>query len=99
MLPVAFKNQLASVSDKGFVLKRAVFQPCLELYPMSEWNKMMVKLVGENVTIILNGKTVVDHAKLFNYFDKKGSLPKEGPIQLQTHGAPMQWRNLFIKEL
>ena len=41
MLPVAFKNQLASVSDKGFVLKRAVFQPCLELYPMQEWESMM----------------------------------------------------------
>ena len=41
MLPVAFKKQLASVSDNGFVLKRAVFQPCLELYPMQEWESMM----------------------------------------------------------
>ncbi|MDA9028314.1 MAG: division/cell wall cluster transcriptional repressor MraZ [Flavobacteriaceae bacterium] len=41
MLPVAFKKQLSSVMDKGFVLKRAVFQPCLELYPMQEWETMM----------------------------------------------------------
>ena len=41
MLPVAFKKQLASVMEKGFVLKRAVFQPCLELYPMQEWESMM----------------------------------------------------------
>ena len=41
MLPVAFKKQLASVVDKGFVLKRAVFQPCLELYTMEEWELMM----------------------------------------------------------
>ena len=41
MLPVAFKKQLASVSEKGFVLKRAVFQPCLELYPMQEWESLM----------------------------------------------------------
>jgi MraZ protein len=41
MLPVAFKKQLASVIEKGFVLKRAVFQPCLELYPMQEWESMM----------------------------------------------------------
>tara|TARA_B110000967_G_scaffold140881_1_gene143980 strand:+ start:17216 stop:17629 length:414 start_codon:yes stop_codon:yes gene_type:complete len=41
MLPVAFKKQLASVVEKGFVLKRAVFQPCLELYPMQEWESMM----------------------------------------------------------
>ena len=41
MLPIAFKKQLASVIEKGFVLKRAVFQPCLELYPMQEWESMM----------------------------------------------------------
>ncbi|MDA9125659.1 division/cell wall cluster transcriptional repressor MraZ [Flavobacteriaceae bacterium] len=41
MLPIAFKKQLASVTEKGFVLKRAVFQPCLELYPMQEWESMM----------------------------------------------------------
>jgi MraZ protein len=41
MLPVAFKKQLASVVENGCVLKRAVFQPCLELYPMQEWESMM----------------------------------------------------------
>jgi len=44
MLPVAFKKQLSSVMEKGFVLKRAVFQPCLELYPMQEWESMMQKI-------------------------------------------------------
>jgi MraZ protein len=41
MLPVSFKKQLASVMGNGFVLKRAVFQPCLELYPMGEWELLM----------------------------------------------------------
>jgi MraZ protein len=41
VLPVAFKKQLQPVLDKGFVLKRSVFQKCLELYPMSEWEKLM----------------------------------------------------------
>ena len=41
MMPVAFKKQLASVTEKGFVLKRAVFQSCLELYPMQEWESLM----------------------------------------------------------
>ena len=44
MLSSAFKKQLAPVLQEGFVLKRAVFQPCLELYPMSEWNAMMAKI-------------------------------------------------------
>ncbi len=41
MMPVAIKKQLQSILQEGFVLKRSVFQPCLELYPMSEWNTMM----------------------------------------------------------
>ena len=41
MLPAVLKKQLASVIQSGFVLKRAVFQPCLELYPMAEWEKLM----------------------------------------------------------
>ncbi len=44
MLPSAVKKQLSSILQDGFVLKRSVFQPCLELYPMSEWNKMMEKV-------------------------------------------------------
>ncbi|MGB0836521.1 MAG: division/cell wall cluster transcriptional repressor MraZ [Flavobacteriaceae bacterium] len=41
MMPVAFKKQLLSVLDGDFVLKRSMFQPCLELYPMQEWEKVM----------------------------------------------------------
>ena len=44
MLPSALKKQLSPVMQKGFVLKRAVFQPCLELYPMSEWETLMQKV-------------------------------------------------------
>ena len=44
MVPVAFKKQLSPVLQDGFVLKRAVFQSCLELYPMAEWNLLMQKI-------------------------------------------------------
>ncbi|MFD2552668.1 division/cell wall cluster transcriptional repressor MraZ [Bizionia sediminis] len=48
MLPVALKKQLAPMLQNGFVLKRSVFQPCLELYPMSEWEALMQSLNGLN---------------------------------------------------
>ena len=48
MLPVALKNQLASSLQEGFVLKRSVFQQCLELYTMAEWDLMMQKINGLN---------------------------------------------------
>lgn len=44
MVPAALKKQLASVSANGFVIKRAVFQPCIELYPMDEWQQLMKKM-------------------------------------------------------
>lgn len=44
MLPSALKKQLSSILQDGFVLKRSVFQPCLELYPMKEWDAMMSKV-------------------------------------------------------
>lgn len=44
MMPSPVKKQLTTVLQEGFVLKRAVFQPCLELYPLSEWNVLMEKV-------------------------------------------------------
>jgi MraZ protein len=44
MMPAPLKKQLASSLQNGFVLKRSVFQPCLELYPMEEWDLMMQKI-------------------------------------------------------
>lgn len=44
MIPSALKKQLSVSLQDGFVLKRSVFQPCLELYPMTEWNLMMEKI-------------------------------------------------------
>jgi len=44
LLPNAFKKQLAPVLQQGFVMKRAVFQKCLEVYPMEEWRLLSQKV-------------------------------------------------------
>ncbi len=44
MIPSALKKQLLPVLEKGFVIKRSVFQKCLELYPMDEWQEVMGKV-------------------------------------------------------
>lgn len=41
MLPTALKKQLMAQLESGFVLKRSMFEKCIELYPMSEWDKKM----------------------------------------------------------
>ena len=67
--------------------------------PLGEWNKFHIVMVGERVTIRLNDQLVVNHARLENYFNRKTPVPKTGPIQLQTHGGEIRWRNLFIREI
>lgn len=67
--------------------------------PLGQWNKMFIRMKGNKVTVILNDKIVVKEAPLQNYFNKGGELPKTGPIQLQTHGAEITWRNVEIREL
>lgn len=44
MIPAPLKKQLSPVMVDGFVIKRAVFQPCLEMYPMDQWNELMQKM-------------------------------------------------------
>ncbi|CAI8173262.1 MAG: division/cell wall cluster transcriptional repressor MraZ [Flavobacteriaceae bacterium] len=48
MLPVALKTQLSPVLSSGFVIKRAVFRDCLELYPMHEWQLLMEQMNEKN---------------------------------------------------
>ena len=48
LIPSAFKKQLAPVIPKGFVLKRAVFQNCLELYPLDQWEELIKKVNSLN---------------------------------------------------
>ena len=48
MMPIALKKQLSKLINEGFVLKRAVFNHCIEMYPMNEWAKLMYKLDGLN---------------------------------------------------
>ncbi len=48
LIPSAFKKQLAAVIPKGFVLKRAVFQNCLELYPLEQWEELIKKVNSLN---------------------------------------------------
>ena len=67
--------------------------------PFGEWNKFRILMVGSRVSVWLNDKLVVDHATLENYYDRKKAVPAKGPIELQTHGGEIRWRNIFIREI
>jgi hypothetical protein len=67
--------------------------------PFGEWNNIRVLQVGDKTTVYLNGKLVVDHATMENFWDRTRPLWTKGPIQLQTHGGEIRWRNVFLREI
>lgn len=66
--------------------------------PIGEWNTFHIKMVGDKVTIHLNGQLVTDTV-LENYWERDKPCYAAGPIELQHHGNTLQFRNIFVKEL
>jgi hypothetical protein len=67
--------------------------------PFGQWNRFLIRQIGARTTVFLNGFLIVDNAIMENYWDRKSPLFASGPIELQTHGGEIRWRNLFVKEL
>ena len=77
-LPTGLKKQLLSVVNEGFVVKRSVFHQCLELYPMSEWNKEIEGVNKLNRFVKKNN----DFIRLFMAGVKTVNLDNAGRIQI-----------------
>ncbi len=67
--------------------------------PVGEWNHFRIIMMGDKVTVYLNGVLVVDKAPLENYWERGKPLPARGPIELQHHGDKLWFKNIYIKEL
>ena len=66
---------------------------------LGEWNTMFIKMVGDRVTVILNGEKVVDEVILENFWDRSQPIFPIEQIELQAHGSKVYYRNLYVKEL
>jgi len=60
--------------------------------PVGEWNTFVITMKGDRLTVELNGEVVIKEAQL-------PGVPEEGEIALQRHGSPIEFKNIFIKEL
>ena len=67
--------------------------------PFGEWNRFRILQLGERTTVYLNDKLVVQNARMENFWERQDPLFAKGPIQLQTHGGEIRWRNIFIREI
>lgn len=67
--------------------------------PFGEWNHFRIRQIGDKTSVWLNDKLVVDNAAMENFWDRTRPLAAKGPIQLQTHGGEIRWKNIFIREI
>ncbi len=66
---------------------------------LGEWNTFRIIMKGDRVTVYLNGELVTDNVILENYWDRTQPIPAVEQIELQAHGSPVYYRNIYIKEL
>jgi hypothetical protein len=72
---------------------RAAVTPRLKAdNPIGRWNRFIITMRGDRLTVVLNDQTVIDNARL-------PGVPAKGRIALQHHGDPIQFANLFIRKL
>lgn len=67
--------------------------------PVGEWNTFWIKMEGEKVWIKLNDELVVDGVVLENYWERGKPIYPTGQIELQNHGNPLYFKNIYVKEL
>lgn len=66
---------------------------------LGEWNTFYIKMVGDRVTVKLNGELVVDNVILENFWDRSKPIPALEQLELQAHGSKVYYRNIYVKEL
>src|SRR4029077_18677532 len=68
-------------------------------HPVGEWNRFRILMTGEKVHVFLNGELVVRDTTLENYGEKDKPIYPTGDIQLQNHGGPLWFKNIYIREI
>lgn|GEM_PF-1126608 len=66
---------------------------------LNEWNSFYIKMIGDKVTVYLNGVLVVDNVPLENFWDRKSPIFPKEQIELQAHGSKVYFKNIYVKEL
>jgi len=67
--------------------------------PTGEWNSFRIRMVGERVTVHLNGELVVDNVVMENYWERARPIYSTGSIELQNHGNTLYFRNIYVREI
>jgi hypothetical protein len=67
--------------------------------PIGDWNTFRITMIGEQVSVYLNGELMVDNVIMENYWDRNIPIFESGAIELQAHGSDLAFRNIYVKEI
>jgi len=67
--------------------------------PIGQWNTFRIKMIGEKVTVWLNGELVVDDVVMENYWERDKPIYPTGQIELQNHGNTLYFKNVYLREI
>jgi len=67
--------------------------------PVGQWNTFHIKMIGSRCWVWFNDKLTVDGQTLDNYFDRSKPVLRRGPIELQTHGSEIRFRNIYLRPI
>ncbi|HEX3006211.1 MAG TPA: family 16 glycoside hydrolase, partial [Bacteroidales bacterium] len=67
--------------------------------PIEDWNTFRITMIGEKVTVYLNGELVVDNVPLENYWDRNLPIFPKGTIELQAHGTDLAFKDIYVREI
>lgn len=67
--------------------------------PVGDWNTFRIVMIGEKVSVWLNGEIVVDNVTLENYWDRNIPIFPKGAIELQAHGNELAFRDIYVREI
>jgi hypothetical protein len=68
-------------------------------HPVGEWNTFHIMMVGDRVTVELNGQKVVDNVVMENYWERDKPIYATGQIELQNHGNKLWFKNIYVRKL
>jgi len=67
--------------------------------PIGQWNTFHITMIGDKVTVQLNGQTVVDNVTMENYWERDKPIYPTGQIELQNHGNTLWFKNIYLREI
>lgn len=66
---------------------------------IGQWNTFRIKMVGDRVSVWLNGELVVDDVVMENFWQRDKPIYPTGQIELQNHGNTLWFKNIYIREI